>query len=65
MQKLVNKMLKSFDLENNQENLEQQEDNPFDCYLQATAWFPSYLKHLSHNTAGNTMPTCVWQRHGL
>jgi hypothetical protein len=33
-------MLRSFDLENNHENLETQgqEDNPFDYFLQSTAW---------------------------
>jgi hypothetical protein len=33
-------MLKSFDLENknNHENLEELEDNPFDFFLQSTAW---------------------------
>jgi hypothetical protein len=33
-------MLRSFDLENeiNHENLEEQEDNPFDYFLQSTAW---------------------------
>jgi hypothetical protein len=30
----VNDMLRSFDLENNHENLEQQEDNTFDYFLQ-------------------------------
>jgi hypothetical protein len=40
--KVVNDMLRSFDLENNHENLEQQEDNPFDYFLQSTAWIPSY-----------------------
>jgi transposase InsO family protein len=36
---VFNDMLKSFDLENNHENLEQQqEDNPFDYFLQSTAW---------------------------
>jgi hypothetical protein len=34
----VNEMLRSFDLENNHENLEEQEDNPFDYFLQSTAW---------------------------
>jgi hypothetical protein len=34
----VNDMLRSFDLENNHENLEEQEDNPFDYFLQSTAW---------------------------
>jgi hypothetical protein len=36
--KVVNDMLRSFDLENNHENLEKQEDNPFDYFLQSTAW---------------------------
>jgi hypothetical protein len=31
--KVVNDMLRSFDLENNHENLEEQEDNPFDYGL--------------------------------
>jgi hypothetical protein len=34
---VVNDMLRSFDLENNHENLEEQEDNPFDHFLQSTA----------------------------
>jgi transposase InsO family protein len=34
--KVVNDMLRSFDLENNHENLE--DDNPFDYFLQSTAW---------------------------
>jgi hypothetical protein len=34
--KIVNKMLRSFDLEKEKENLE--EDNPFDYFLQSTAW---------------------------
>jgi hypothetical protein len=40
--KVVNDMLRSFDLENNHENLEEQEDNPFDYFFQSTAWTPSY-----------------------
>jgi hypothetical protein len=36
--KIVNEMLRSFNLENNHENLDQQEDNPFDYFLQSTAW---------------------------
>jgi hypothetical protein len=38
--KVVNDMLRSFDLENNHENVEEHEDNPFDYYfLQSTeAW---------------------------
>jgi hypothetical protein len=57
---VINNMLRSFDLENNHENLE--EDILFDYFLQSTALLPGYYKHLSHNTAGNTMLTCVWQR---
>jgi hypothetical protein len=34
VQKVVNDMLRSFDLENNNENIEKQEDNPFDYFLQ-------------------------------
>jgi hypothetical protein len=42
--KVVNDMLRSFDLENknNHENLEEQQDSPFDYFLQSTAWLPSY-----------------------
>jgi hypothetical protein len=40
--KVVNDMLSSFDLENNHENIEEQEDNPFDYFLQSTAWLPGY-----------------------
>jgi hypothetical protein len=35
--KVVNDMLRLFDLENNHENLEEQEDNPFDYFLQSTS----------------------------
>jgi hypothetical protein len=40
----VNDMLRSFDLENeqNHENLEEQEDNPLDYFLQSTAWLLCY-----------------------
>jgi hypothetical protein len=34
----VNDMLRSFDLETNHENIEEQEDHPFDYFLQSTAW---------------------------
>jgi hypothetical protein len=61
--KVVNDMLRSFDLENKHENLEEQEDNPFDYFLQSTACLLGYYKHLSHNTTGNTMPACIWQRY--
>jgi hypothetical protein len=36
--KVVNYMLRSFDLEYNHENLEEQEDNPLDYFLQSTVW---------------------------
>jgi hypothetical protein len=49
-------MLRSFDLENIHENLEG--DHPFDSFQQSTAWA---IK--KHNTAGNIMSTCVWQRY--
>jgi hypothetical protein len=35
--KVINDMLTSFELEINHENLEEQEDNPFDYFLQSTA----------------------------
>jgi hypothetical protein len=35
-------MLTSLDLENNHEILEEQEDNPFDYFLQSSAWLPRY-----------------------
>jgi hypothetical protein len=38
IQKVVNDILRSFDLENHHENLEEQEDSPFDYFLQSTAW---------------------------
>jgi transposase InsO family protein len=42
--KIVNEMLRSFYFknENNHENIEEQEDNPFDYFLQSTAWLPCY-----------------------
>jgi hypothetical protein len=39
---IVNDMLRSFDLENSHENLEEEEDIPFDYFLQSTAWSTSY-----------------------
>jgi hypothetical protein len=36
--KVANDMLRSFDLENNHENLEEEEGNPFDYFFQSTAW---------------------------
>jgi hypothetical protein len=40
--KVVNDMLRSFYLQNNHENLEEQEDNPFVYFLQSTAWLSGY-----------------------
>jgi hypothetical protein len=40
--KVVNDMLRSFNLENNHENLEEDKDNLFDHFLQSTTWIPSY-----------------------
>jgi hypothetical protein len=40
--KVVNDMLRSFELEKNHENQEEQEDNPFNYFLQSTAWLPSH-----------------------
>jgi hypothetical protein len=40
--KVVNDMLRSFDLESNHENIEEQDDNPFDYFLQSTELLPSY-----------------------
>jgi hypothetical protein len=59
----VNDMLRSFELKNDHENLEGQEDNLFDYFLQSTAWIPNYQNYLSCNTTDNTMPTCVWQKY--
>jgi hypothetical protein len=58
----INHMIISFDLENNRKNIA---DNPFDYFLQSTTRSPSYQKHLSHNTAGNTrdLSTSVWQKY--
>jgi hypothetical protein len=36
--KVVNDMLRSFDLQNNHENLEKQQNNPFYYFLQSTEW---------------------------
>jgi hypothetical protein len=59
--KVVNDMLRSFDLENNHEHLEEQDDNLFDYFLQSNVWFSIYQKNLSYNTVGNIIPTCIWQ----
>ena len=55
--KVVSNMLRSFDLE--QENLE--EDNPFEYFLQSTAWA---IRSTYHTTlTGNTLSVSVWQRY--
>jgi hypothetical protein len=55
----VNDILRSFDLENNHENLKEQEANPFENFLHCMG----YYKHLSYNTAGSTMSTNVYQTY--
>jgi hypothetical protein len=41
---IVNDMLRSFDLENerNHQNLQEEEDNPFEYFLQSTSWLLCY-----------------------
>jgi hypothetical protein len=41
---IYNDMLREIDLgnETNHENIEEQEDNPFDYFLQSTAWLLFY-----------------------
>jgi hypothetical protein len=36
--KVINDMLRSFDFQNNHENLDEQEDNPFNYFLQSISW---------------------------
>jgi hypothetical protein len=50
---VVNDMLRSFDLENNHENLEEQEDIPFDYFLQSTAWA---IRSTYHQTSLQVTP---------
>jgi hypothetical protein len=35
-------ILRSYDLKNNHENLEEKEDNPFDYFLLSTSWLQGY-----------------------
>ena len=53
----ANDMLRSFDLENNHENLE--EDNPFDYFLQSTAWA---IRRTYHTTLQATPCQLVFGR---
>jgi hypothetical protein len=57
--KVVNHMLRSFDLENNNENLEQKEDNPFHYFLQSTAWA---IRSFYHTTLKATPCQLVFGR---
>jgi hypothetical protein len=43
-------MLRSFELENNHKNIEEQEDNPFDYFLQSTAWVMRITYHKTLQT---------------
>jgi hypothetical protein len=55
----VNDSLRSFELENNHENLEEQEDNPFDYFLQSTAWA---IRSIYHTTLQATPCQLVFGR---
>jgi hypothetical protein len=57
--KVVNDMLRSFDLENNHENLDEQEDNPFDYFLQSAAWA---IRSTYHTTLQTTPCQLVFGR---
>jgi hypothetical protein len=61
--KVVNEMLRSFDLEKeNLENLENlEEDNPFDYFLQSTAWAIRSTNHTVLQV--HSLLVSVWQRH--
>jgi hypothetical protein len=52
-------MLRSFDLENNHENLEEQEDNLFDYFLQSPAWA---IRTTYHKTLQATPCQLVFRR---
>jgi hypothetical protein len=60
--KVLNDMLRSFDLENqnNHENQEEQEYNPFDYFLQSTAWA---IRSTYHTTLQATSCQLVFGRH--
>jgi hypothetical protein len=45
----VHDMLRSFDLENNHENLEEKESNPFDYFSQSISWLQS-IRSTYHTT---------------
>jgi hypothetical protein len=58
--KVVNHMLRSFDLENNHENLEELEDDTFDYFLQSTAWA---IRSTYHTTLQATPCQLVFGRN--
>jgi hypothetical protein len=60
--KVVNDMLRSFDLENqnNHENLEDQDDDQFDYFLQSTAWA---IRSTYHTTLQATPCKLVFGRN--
>jgi hypothetical protein len=60
--KVVNDILRSFDLENNHENLEEQEDNPFDYLLQSNVWLPWAIRSTYHTTLQATPCQLVFDR---
>jgi transposase InsO family protein len=49
--KVVNNMLRPFDLESNYENLDEKEDNPFDYFLQLTE---CTIRRISHTKLQET-----------
>jgi hypothetical protein len=58
---VVYDIIRSYDLENNHENLEEEGDNPFDYFLQSTACAIRINFHT--NTAGKTKPIFIWNRY--
>jgi hypothetical protein len=56
----VNDMLRSFDLENNHEDIEKQDDNLFDYFLQSTPWT---MRSTYHTTLHDTTCQIVLGRY--
>jgi hypothetical protein len=59
--KNVNDMLRSFDLETNHENLEEQEDNPFDYFLHQLHGYQA-IRSTYHTTLQETPCQLVFGR---
>jgi hypothetical protein len=59
LHKVVNGMLRSFDLENNGEKVETNDDNPFDYFLQSIAWA---IRSIYHTTLQATPCQLVFGR---